>query len=242
MCFTYEISVCLSLYGCAISYYLYFHNSMLFYSIGYFTLMEILQTAQYWVVADDINSPQCNYFWNKLLTTIGFVHICYQPYFINLLYEIKYGNSITIPYYTIVKRLCLVGGTMLLSRHFNRLAFDESYSNYLDTEWLNGDKLCTYKSQVHFAWSIPLADVSYYVPSINMHFFLFFIPLTVMYENKRWAYTSAIVFITGPVFASYMTSNLQEQASIWCLVSIIILTKTFVGHLLGHYDSKQRIE
>jgi hypothetical protein len=242
MCFTYEISVCLSLYGCAISYYFYYHKSRLFYTIGYFTLMEILQTAQYWVVADDINSPQCNTFWNKLLTTVGFIHICYQPYFINLYYEIVYGDSITIPYFTIVKRLCLAGGTMLLSRHFQRIAFDESYSNYLDTEWLNGDKLCTYKSQLHFAWSVPMADVSYYVPSTNMHFFLFFVPLMVMYENKRLAYRSVFMFITGPLFASYMTNNLQEQASIWCFVSIFLFTKTFVGHLLGRYYSKQRIE
>jgi hypothetical protein len=201
--------------------------------------MEILQTAQYWVVAEDINSPQCNSFWNKLLTTVGFIHICYQPYFINLLYEIKYGDTITIPYFTIVKRLCLVGGTMLASRHFQRLMFDESYSNYLDTEWLNGDKLCTYKSQVHFAWSVPLADVSYYVPSVNMHFFMFFVPLMVMYENKKLAYKSIMMFITGPLFASYMTSNLQEQGSIWCFISIILFTNTFITHLVGR---KQRIE
>ncbi len=241
MCFTYEVSVCLSLYGCAISYYFYYYKSPIFYTVGYFTLMEILQTIQYYVVADNLDSPQCLSFWNKFLTTLGFIHICYQPYFINYHTEINDSNHITKPYFVIIKRFCLVGGTMLLFRHFQRLIFDESYENYIATEWLNGNRLCTYRGNIHFAWSVPMTDVSYYLPSSNIHFFLFFVPQFVIYEHKRWIIKSFLMILTRPIFASYMTSNLQEIASIWCFVSVLLFTSTFIKdvykrHIIARLD------
>ena len=46
--------------------------------IGYFALMEILQFFQYKVI------NQCNNDYNKFLTNLGYIHICFQPVFVNL--------------------------------------------------------------------------------------------------------------------------------------------------------------
>ena len=40
------------------------------------------------------------------------------------------------------------------------------------TEWLRGEKLCTYKGKYHLAWSVPMYDVSYWSPSAAIHSFL----------------------------------------------------------------------
>ena len=137
--------------------------------------------------------------------------------------------------FIIIKRLCIIGGIMLASRHFQRLIFDSSYENYINTEWVNGNTLCTYYGNIHLAWSIPLADVSYYVPSVNLHMFLFFIPTLTFIENPRIIFTTIKSFIAGPLLASYLTNNLHEQASIWCFYSLLILLPDFIKFVYNQH-------
>jgi phosphotransferase system glucose/maltose/N-acetylglucosamine-specific IIC component len=88
-------------------------NSWLAGAIFYFTLMEILQVSQAWVVAESINDPFCRTVVNQvrlrprandsslhirlaspharpprvqLFTMLGFLHIIFQPYWVNIFY------------------------------------------------------------------------------------------------------------------------------------------------------------
>ena len=53
----------------------------------------------------------------------------------------------------------------------------------ISTEWLRGEKLCTFRGNFHLAWSVPMSDPSYYVPSAAIHSFLMFAPFFVLKWN-----------------------------------------------------------
>ena len=78
MCFSENISLTIGLIGIISSIYFYPKNIYASIGIGYFALMEILQYFQYKVI------NECNNKYNKFLTILGEIHICFQPLFFNL--------------------------------------------------------------------------------------------------------------------------------------------------------------
>jgi hypothetical protein len=132
----------------------------------------------------------------------------------------------------IIKRLCLIGGFLLFARYF--LSFfpllnTMDASDNKSTEWLRGDTLCTFKTKtmVHLGWSVPMADPSYYVMGAGIHSFLMFAPFFALYEKKGMILQGCFLFLFGPVMASFISSNLQEQASVCCKRASIILWLLF---------------
>jgi len=82
-----------------------------------------------------------------------------------------------------------------------------------------------------------MADVTYYVPSAAIHSFLMFAPFFALWEKKGMVIQGFFLFATGPFAASFITSNLMEQASIWCFFSIaqisimlFLIRETLVKH------------
>ena len=51
--------------------------------------MSCRRLVQYAVIAPALGAVECAGFANRLLTAIGFVHICYQPYVVMVYYEYK---------------------------------------------------------------------------------------------------------------------------------------------------------
>jgi len=194
--------------------------------------MEFLQGFQYFFIND------CDNWWNKALTLVGFIHICYQPYFTHIINSSLTKNPKFLDQYNIILRLCIVGGTMLMSRYFIAEFWPGGYdysspisSDFTDfsnvsqgplahrtTEWLRGERLCTFKGKYHLSWSVPMSDVSYYVPSAAIHSFLMFAPFFVMKANM--IIQGIFLWLAGPYLSSWITPNLMEQASIWCFFSI----------------------
>ena len=93
-------------------------------------------------------------------------------------------------------------------------------------EWLDGPELCTYMGKHHLAWSIPLAPVSYYLPSMSVHALLMFFPFFIIdhgsfMKNIGIRIAGVLLFLTGPIIGDYVTDNKHESASIWCFFSIL---------------------
>eukprot|EP00499_Haloplacidia_sp_CaronLabIsolate_P010271 CAMPEP_0196769850 /NCGR_PEP_ID=MMETSP1104-20130614/789_1 /TAXON_ID=33652 /ORGANISM="Cafeteria sp., Strain Caron Lab Isolate" /LENGTH=273 /DNA_ID=CAMNT_0042139953 /DNA_START=1 /DNA_END=822 /DNA_ORIENTATION=+ len=238
MCFNKEISGGFSLLGLFAVFWIvrYTKNYALAIGVGYYCLMEILQFFQYFFIAPNLHSPICDEIMNQVLTFVGFAHIAYQPYFCHVINAALTASPKYKEQYKVVKRLCLLGGTALLSRYF--LA---PYGSTMDmttledgmqspsTEWLRGEKLCTFRGRLHLAWSVPMADPSYYVPSAFIHFFLMFAPFLCMWEKRGMVVQGLFLFTSGPFLASILTPYLMEQASVWCFFSIMqILTMLFL--------------
>ena len=223
MCFSQEMSGAFALLGLFLAYYVYSRTSNYELASGvfYFFLMEFLQFWQYFWI-DDCNSKV-----NQVLTVLGYAHICGQPYFTHVINcALTKNPNLRNHEYKIVKRMALVGGAWLFSRyiltHFYGYTADVSgyhpETGGKSTEWLRGEKLCTLSGKFHLAWSVPMTDVSYWTPSAQIHSFLMFAPFFIMKRNM--IIQGVFLFAFGPYLATYFTSNLMEQASIWCFFSI----------------------
>lgn len=200
-------------------------NTELASGIFFFFTMEFLQAVQYYFLADSLQSEICNTLVNQVLTVLGFLHICLQPYFCHVINCSLTKSETYRQKYSVIKRLCLIGGFMLFMRYplasvpsLNTMDVSDNKS----TEWLRGDTLCTFKSSamVHLGWSVPMADPSYYVPGAGIHSFLMFAPFLALYEKRGMVLQGVFLFLFGPVMASFFSANLMEQASIWCFFSI----------------------
>jgi len=234
MCFDQKSSFAFAAVGLFTSYWIYTRteNMKLASGVFFFFTMELLQGFQYFVIAEDLNDPWCDMAINQFLTILGFLHICLQPYFCHtinasLTKSPKYQHK-----YDTILRLCLLGGftlfaRFLLSSYFpygfsitQDVAFPDGAETGNSTEWLRGEKLCTFKGKYHLAWSVPMTDPSYYTPSAAIHSFLMYAPFFALYEKKGMVIQGLFLFFTGPFLAGLITPNLMEQASIWCFFSI----------------------
>jgi len=181
--------------------------------------MELLQSIQYFFIAPNIESPICDTLINQVLTVLGFLHICLQPYFCHVINASLTKNATYLDRYLVIKRLCLIGGGMLFTRFLLANTWEQTLQGP-STEWLRGEKLCTYRGNYHLAWSIPMADPTYVIPGAAIHSFMMFAPFFALYEKKGMVIQGIFLFAFGPYLAGLITPNLMEQASIWCFFSI----------------------
>jgi len=79
----------------------------------------------------------------------------------------------------------LIGGAMLFGRFLMTYYSGNPLGDRISTEWVRGTKLCTFKGLYHLAWSIPLAEPTYYVPGTALHSFLMFAPYLAIFEWNR---------------------------------------------------------
>jgi hypothetical protein len=224
MCFDQKSSFGFAFCGLFAAWWIYSRTDNFDLACGvffYFT-MEFLQGLQYFVIAPDMDSPLCDNKINQFLTMLGYLHICLQPYYCHVINASLTKSPKYIHKYDIIKRLSLIGGFMLFGRFLIApyVTSTMDVSGYKSTEWLRGEKLCTFNGKFHLAWSVPMADPTYYVPGAAIHSFLMFAPFFAMYEKKGMVIQGIFLFCTGPGLAAFITPNLMEQASIWCFFSI----------------------
>jgi len=240
MCFNGYMSGGFALLGLFVAWWINFrtNNKKLAAGVFFFFTMEALQAVQYLYLAADLQSPVCDTLVNKVLTVLGFAHICAQPYFCHLINEALSGepsadnkpehNAKLLKYraqYVAIKRLCVIGGFLIFLRF--PMAYvpgwnTQDVSVEKNTEWIRGSHLCTFKSEsmVHLGWSVPMADGTYNIQSVGLHSFLMFAPFFALYEKKGMVLQGLVLYFTGPFLASVISPNLLEQASIWCFFSI----------------------
>lgn len=239
MCFSQSSSFAFAGIGLFASWWIYSrtNNMKLASGVFFFFTMELLQGFQYFVIAENRQDPLCSTFINQFLTVLGFAHICLQPYFCHIINSSLTKSERYLWQYKVVLRLCLIAGAWLFSRFLLAYFQAPMTSNEFDgsgsafpyltgapkesTEWLRGEKLCTFKGKYHLAWSVPMADPTYFVPSAQIHSFMMYAPFFALYEKKGMLVQGLFLLTTGPILAAAITPNLMEQASIWCFFSIM---------------------
>lgn len=210
MCFSKNLSLVVGMTGLLSSIYFYQKNIYASIGIGYFALMEVLQFFQY----DVIN--QCNNNYNKFLTYLGYLHICFQPLFFNLwLFAFTKNPNFTFIY------LSFFAALLMLSRIFY-VTDNELCDN--NNEPLCGKKTCSYSGERHIAWNVRLRSPGkhWFTPSIGLHFFMWVIPVLTIIQMKP----ILAMILTGPYLGILLTQNIHEQPAIWCYTAIgqMILT------------------
>ena len=228
-----NINVTLFFLGFLISFVFYFRkkskkNWIKWGALFYFSIMELLQTAIYLVI--DVCNPDISEGkLNSLLTTIAYIHISFQPFWINL-----FGLSFSQRGYKLKKWIkwtsIVMTGVFLLmvSRMF--------FHNILGTcdiikTPLCGLDTCSYKGEWHISWRLALNgfdELKLNEPRITWSWFIYNIPVLFFpffYGGWRW---SLYVLFFGIFLSMGLTGNKDEFSSISGLISIPILLATYV--------------
>jgi len=211
MCFSEEMSLTIGITGILFSVYLYNKNIYASLGIGYFALMEILQFFRYKVI------NKCNSSYNKFLTNIGYIHICFQPFFANLwLFAFTTNPNFIFLY------MSFFAGLLLASRLF--FVNDDELCD-TNNEPLCGKQTCAFSGNKHIAWNIRLRAPGKYwfTPSIGLHFFMWVIPTLTMFQLNP----IIALLLTGPYLGFIMTDNIHEQPAIWCYTVIAQMIVTY---------------
>jgi hypothetical protein len=190
----------------------------LYFPPAYFASMEILQGLMY----TQLHNPSLLFV--KFLVYTAYLHVCFQPLMINYWLG-SFISKEQKAVYTFTLKLCFIAGLFLLSRVYIT-DITPLCSSY---ETLCGATPNVFYGLHHIAWSLPLtgAGWNYVNPSIALHMFLFFIPGALLGFYRLMA----VFFIFGPYLASYITPNVSEQSSIWCVIGIWLLAITVLAAL-----------
>ncbi len=219
MCWSGEASAVLATMGFGTTIWAAYKKepTALWVALGYFSLMELLQAFTYSVI------DQCELPSNQIATLLGYLHIAFQPFFVNAvtLYFIPESirKRIAVPVYA----LCFVGAIFTLIQ-----LYPFSWAGHCDpARPMCAEKLCSVHGNWHIAWDVPVNgignDFARYAFFINdgypgYLFTAFFLPL--LYGSWRGV---AYHYLLGPFLASLLTSNNNEWPAVWCLLSIGIL-------------------
>jgi len=205
------MSLAFGLGGVIAGLYIYSMNAYAGIGLIYFSLMEIIQFVQYSVI------EKCDDPWNKFLTNVGYLHICFQPLFFNI-----WLFAFTKKPHFIFLYMSFAAGLLLLSRLFfvrdNELCDTES-------EALCGKRTCSFMGERHLAWNLRLraAGKNYFTPSIALHFFMFFIPTLMTFQPIP----IIAMLLAGPWLGIFLTNNIHEQPAIWCYTVLMQLIVSY---------------
>lgn len=182
-------------------------------TIGFFTVMEALQVAGYWVV------DECSLTSNQAVTALSYVHIALQPIFIN-----AFAMAIAPVALSPRKRRMIfsVAGFATLLILLRLAPFDWA-GHCRPGDALCGPAFCTVSGNWHIAWEMPLNDMwgslgwffrdVLSFPAYTLSVF----GLPLIYGAWRLVIFHAAL---GPVLAMLLTDNPNEMPAIWCLFSV----------------------
>ncbi|MAF35132.1 hypothetical protein CMO91_04775 [Candidatus Woesearchaeota archaeon] len=210
MCWSFGASTVLAIIGFVMAFYLWKKKEsiLLWLPVGYFGVMELLQALAYPVLG------QCNVPMNQLVTVLGYMHVAFQPFFVNMFAMYFIPKQTRKKIQGFVYTLCFVGAWLILLKLF---PFDWAGSCAVGQDAFCGTNVCSKAGDWHLAWYIPLNGI----PNLGLiGYTLMTFLLPVLYGSWRMIGYHAIV---GPGLAYMLTTNVNEWPAIWCLFSIGIL-------------------
>jgi hypothetical protein len=216
MCWSGEASAVLAGIGIATTVYAAYKKTAapLWLALGYFSLMEMLQAFTYTVI------DQCSLPSNQIATLLGYLHIAFQPFFINALSLYFIPRALAVKFTPWVYTFCFFSAIFMIIQVY---PFDWAGACNAERA-LCGAKLCSVSGNWHIAWELPtnsIGDSFTHTPAYGFPTYLiaaFIIPL--LYGSWR---ITLYHYLVGPLVASLLTNNLNEWPAIWCLLSIGIL-------------------
>jgi len=232
MCWSGEASAVLAFCGFATASYTAYKGEPkpLWLALGYFSLMEALQAYTYSVI------NQCGEPANQIATLLGYLHIAFQPFFINLLALYFVPKAVRDKLSVWVFSICLLSATVMIIQLF---PFD--WAGHCDPHRpLCGTRLCSVSGNWHIAWEVPTNGLGNYFVRLGWRVLSDGYPtyvfagmlLPLLYGSWRLA---LFHYALGPTLASLTTNNMNEWPAVWCLLSIGILmlaVKTPLRHWL----------
>lgn len=185
-------------------------------TLGYFTAMEALQAAGYGVV------DQCGTTSNQAITLLSYLHIVFQPFFINAFTMELVPRQIKSRLRRGVYLCCAASSVVMLAQLY---PFEWAGACRIGGS-LCGTELCLTSGNWHIAWDIPYNGLllpmtdALGIPSSFPTYMLVAFVLPLAYGAWRFVVFHALA---GPALATALTTNPNEMPAVWCLFSIGIL-------------------
>ncbi len=220
MCWSGEASTVLAAVGLGTTAWAAYKKepTVLWLCLGYFSLMEALQAYTYSVI------DQCGDPGNQVATLLGYIHIAFQPFFINAisLYFIPHVAARKIAPAAYI--LCFFSAVVMML-HLYPL---QGLSLCEIGRPLCGDELCSVRGNWHIGWKLPLnhwydawmIDLDPIIRSLYIPYIFVGFVLPILYGSWR---ITLYHMLLGPGLAALLTDNHNEWPAVWCLLSIGIL-------------------
>lgn len=216
MCWSGQASAVLATVGFSATAYAAYKKEppVLWMSLGYFSLMEILQAFTYSVI-DHCSLPS-----NQIATLLGYLHIACQPFFINAVSMHFIPDEVRRKLQPFVYAVCFGSLIFMLLQ-----LYPFEWAGHCDPgSPLCGLRMCSVSGNWHIAWEVPTNGLGNAFAVGRMHGFPSYviagIALPLMYGSWRFTLYHLVV---GPWLAAMTTNNINEWPAIWCLFSIGLL-------------------
>lgn len=185
-------------------------------TLGYFTVMEALQAAGYAVV------DQCGTASNQAITLLSYLHIVFQPFFINAFAMELVPGPVKARLRRGVYLCCAASSAVMLAQLY---PFEWAGSCRPGAA-LCGAELCLASGEWHIAWNIPYSGLLLPLEDalgIHSSFPTYLLAAFVM--PLAYGAWRLVIFhaLAGPILANALTANPNEAPAVWCLFSIGIL-------------------
>lgn len=221
MCWSGEASGVLAAAGLATSAYVAIkgESKELWIPLTYFALMELLQAFTY-VYIDLCDNPN-----NQVLTLLGYLHVTFQPFFVNMVAMYFIPESVKIKIRTTVYTLCAAASIALMIKLY---PFAWAGHCNIGVEGFCGPVICSTSGSWHIAWEIPLNGLLSDPIEWLFHFtwglhalayILAAFVMPVIYGSWRFV---GFHYLIGPLIADISTTDPNEFSAVWCLFSIAL--------------------
>jgi len=209
MCWSGEASAALTVFGIGCTGYLIKkkESPLLWAPVLYFVLMEALQAYTYSVI-DKCGLPQ-----NQVATVLGYLHITFQPFFVNAFSLYFIPRHIARKIAPFAYGVCFVAAILMILKLY---PFPWSPQCLPGVRPMCGATICSFHGNWHIAWHLPINTFLDYIPSYLIAAFI----MPALYGS--WRFT-IFHLICGPILARLTTSNIDEWPAVWCLLSIDLL-------------------
>ncbi len=175
MCWSGEASTAVATAGVLSTLYAAYKKqpAPLWLCLGYFSLMEALQAYTYSVI-DQCDNPS-----NQIATLLGYLHITFQPFFINAVCLHFIDRRIAKKVAPFAYALCFAAAIMMLIKLY---PFAWGGECPLTRPMCGRQLLCSFHGSWHIAWSLPINDVG---EKFSWYLLAGFI-MPVLYGSWRW--------------------------------------------------------
>lgn len=201
-------------------------------TLGYFTVMEALQTGGHLVVG------ACGTPANQLITLLSYLHIVFQPFFINAFAMQLLPEGVRRRIRSSVYGLCAVSSAFMLAQ---LVPWDWAGACRIGQP-LCGPELCVRQGSWHIVWDIPYNGLTTKIDdliALRIGFPTYMLTVFAMpIVYGAWRFTVFHV-LAGPVLASLVTSGINEVPTVWCLFSIAIIVVALVPGLMRQLESNR---
>ncbi|MEZ5852845.1 MAG: DUF5765 domain-containing protein [Hyphomicrobiaceae bacterium] len=200
-------------------------------TLGYFAFMEGLQAAGYFVVG------QCGTPGNATVTLLSYLHIAFQPFFINALALSFIPPDVRINVRRGAYGVCIFATLIMLLQ----LLPWEWAGQCRPGETLCGKQLCLRWGEWHIAWDVPynglmrwfddLVGANFGLPTYVLAAYV----VPILYGSWRFTIFHGLA---GPILAGLLTRDPSEAPAIWCLFSIAIIVAAMFPPLVNAWHVK----